>query len=72
MKKLITIVSLIFVCGCVRKALGTDKTYNGEFQVSLLFEHDECKVYRFKDVGDWRYFTNCKGSTTSKVSCGEH
>jgi hypothetical protein len=38
---------------------------NKTYEVSYLFEHDGCKVYRFYDQGHWVYFTNCKGEVTS-------
>lgn len=38
---------------------------NKTYEVSYLFEHDGCKVYRFYDKGHWVYFTNCKGEVTS-------
>lgn len=38
---------------------------NKTYQVSYLFEHDGCKVYRFYDEGHYVYFTNCKGDVTS-------
>lgn len=30
---------------------------NKTYQVSYLFEHDGCKVYRFYDMGNYVYFT---------------
>jgi hypothetical protein len=38
---------------------------NNTYNVSYLFEHDGCKVYRFLDNGNYVYFTNCKGNVTS-------
>ncbi|MHA7108595.1 DUF4884 domain-containing protein [Sunxiuqinia elliptica] len=38
---------------------------NDTYNVSYLFEHDGCKVYRFYDRGHYVYFTNCKGEVTS-------
>jgi Domain of unknown function (DUF4884) len=37
---------------------------NKDYQVSFLFEHDGCKVYRFADRGEFIYFTSCNGETT--------
>ena len=36
---------------------------NNTYSVEYLFEHDGCKVYRFRDNGQFIYFTNCKGET---------
>lgn len=49
---------------------------NETYTIEYLFEHDGCKVYRFLDLGNWVYFTNCGGdvtaisndSTTTRVS----
>lgn len=38
---------------------------NATYEVSYLFEHEGCKVYRFYDRGDYVYFTNCCGNVTS-------
>lgn len=39
-----------------------NKTYNVEY----LFEHEGCKVYRFRDEGHYVYFTNCKNVVVSQ------
>lgn len=38
---------------------------NPSYKVEYLFEHDGCKVYRFMDMGNYIYFTNCQGDVTS-------
>lgn len=38
---------------------------NPSYRVEYLFEHDGCKVYRFMDMGNYVYFTNCQGDVTS-------
>ena len=38
---------------------------NPSYKVEYLFEHDGCKVYRFMDMGNYIYFTNCEGDVTS-------
>lgn len=40
---------------------------NPTYHVHYLFEHEGCKVYRFMDYGNFIYFTNCTGETTSIV-----
>lgn len=37
---------------------------NSTYTVSYLFEHDDCKVYRFYDKGNYVYFTT-RGDVTS-------
>lgn len=38
---------------------------NETYKVEYLFEHDGCRVYRFQDMGNWVYFTNCDGDVTA-------
>ncbi len=38
---------------------------NKDYTVDYLFEYEGCKVYRFKDMGNYVYFTNCAGEITS-------
>lgn len=38
-----------------------NRTYN----IHYLFEHDGCRVYRFQDMRNYVYFTNCTGDVTS-------
>lgn len=38
---------------------------NDTYQVDYLFEHDGCKVYRFRDKDNYVYFTNCTGDVTA-------
>ena len=69
MKKLI--LALLILSGCVREGIRKEITNNAEFELTLLFEKDGCKVYRFYDGGYYRYFTNCKGSVQWNESCGK-
>jgi len=39
---------------------------NQTYTVQYLFEHEGCKVYRFYDLGNYVYFTNCSGETIAK------
>lgn len=41
---------------------------NKDYQVSFLFEHDGCKVYRFNDRGEFIYFTSCHGETMKAMT----
>lgn len=41
---------------------------NLSYKVEYLFEHDGCKVYRFRDNSHYVYFTSCKGETTSVLT----
>lgn len=66
MKKVI-ILSLLFLSGCSddRKPEAIQETSNTTYSVAKLFEHDDCKVYRFYDKSEYRYFANCKYNTSA-------
>lgn len=65
-------VSAILV-GCEKPAESTAFRGAG-FKVETLFTHEGCTVYRFADVGNFRYYTNCKSghhnTTVWNESCG--
>jgi hypothetical protein len=56
-------VALPTVAGCFAEPLQQTQSNNPEVQVDLLFTHDGCKVYRFKD-GGFHYFVKCDGAPT--------
>jgi hypothetical protein len=70
-KTLISMKKLIFLCLTINFSacktemplFKTQPKNNGTYTVEYLFEHDGCKVYRFRDNGQYVYFTNCKGET---------
>ena len=64
MKKLI-IIALLFASCDDRQPQKEVETSNNDYQIQLLFEIDGCKVYRFYDKSEWRYFANTKGSISS-------
>jgi hypothetical protein len=51
------------VIACTGEPIQRNNTNNPDFQVSLLFEHEGIKVYRFRDGGHNVYFTNTCGIT---------
>ena len=69
----IAIVSVIAVsCSTSRpiriepRPIRTESAQNNDtYNVSFLFEHDGCKVYRFTDNFRYVYFTNCTGNTST-------
>lgn len=69
MKPLILFLFLatLMLSGCFYgKPLNTGKTDNNfTYEVSYLFTHDGCDMYRFWDRGQFVYFTNCKGESTA-------
>ena len=56
---------MFYSCTIQRPITEAPPANNKTYEVSYLFEHDGCKVYRFYDQGHWVYFTNCKGEVTS-------
>lgn len=56
---------MLYSCTIQRPITEAPPANNKTYEVSYLFEHDGCKVYRFYDQGHWVYFTNCKGEVTS-------
>lgn len=62
MRYLLLLTTLLLV-SCAKEPISVNNTNNKEIQVSMLFEFDGCRVYRFADAGRAIYFTNCKGST---------
>ena len=53
-------------CGLTGRPIAKSAPENNpSYKVEYLFEHDGCKVYRFMDMGNYVYFTNCQGDVTS-------
>ena len=61
---------MLLLISCAKESNYATKTVDG-FEVSLLFEYEGCKVYRFIDVGRNIHFTNCT-ETMTQVSCGKN
>ena len=59
---------------CYKDPMRTESTDNPEVPVSLLFEKDGCKVYRFYDNRS-HYFVKCENSSATissqSYSCGK-
>lgn len=74
MKKIIRITALIIIavsfysCFSQRPLSRERPDNNRTYRVEYLFEHDGCRVYRFRDAGHYVYFTNCGGDVTSMVN----
>lgn len=75
MKKIaFAMVAVAFsLSGCGKDPVATSSTNNPNVSVSLMFEHDGCKVYRFVDDGRYVYYSNCRGTTQSfkEETCGK-
>lgn len=68
------LILLLLLSSCAKE--GTTVTNVTEakegFDIVKLFTAEGCTVYRFRDYGNFRYFTNCKGSATWQESCGKN
>lgn len=64
MKVVFLLWSLLFFSSCFTTIplKETPADNNQTFEISYLFEHEGCKVYRFNDRGNCVYFTNCEGN----------
>jgi len=69
-------VLVLSMGGCEVPPVSTSPTNNAAVPVSLLFEHDGCRVYRFEDEGRDHWFVRCAGASSSTASttenCGKH
>lgn len=64
--KLLLFYALILAgCSTEKPLIKQAAKNNATYTIEYLFEHDGCKVYRFRDDGHYVYFTSCKGETTS-------
>lgn len=73
MKQILPGILFLIGSGCaVSVPVQTKKPDNNKtYQVDYLFEHAGCKVYRFYDIGNYVYFTNCNGETILKTDSTE-
>lgn len=69
---IIALLSLV-VAGCGNKGEQEKQSSNPNFNVTRLFTHEGCAVYRFSDVGAYRYYAVCGGhaSTDWTEGCGK-
>lgn len=69
MTKLLTLLALpfLFFACYIQQPLHTGPAQNNQtYEVEYLFEHEGCRAYRFRDMGNWVYYTNCNGSTFTR------
>jgi hypothetical protein len=63
---------VLSACYSYRQPISKEPAENNkDYTVEYLFEHDGCKVYRFRDhnkTGDYYvYYTNCKGDAVART-----
>lgn len=65
MKTLMLLVcTLLLFSACSKTPVSTKQSNNPEIKVSILFDFDGCRVYRFVDDGE-KYFARCGGNATT-------
>jgi hypothetical protein len=67
LKSIMLLIASAILASCsIQKPISkTSPENNRSYDVEYLFEHDGCKVYRFRDMGQFIYFTNCQGNVTA-------
>lgn len=63
-KKAALLLSAMLLSGCYNAPEEVTATKN-DYQVGKLFTVDGCSMYRFKDAGNYIYFSNCRGEVDS-------
>lgn len=71
MKSACWLILCLVLPGCAKDPVNSSSTNNPEVTVSLLFEHDGVKVYRFFDQGSYFYYTDARGKTMWEQSHGK-
>jgi hypothetical protein len=66
--KFLAVLFGLVICGCASDPVSTTTTNNKDVQVSLLFEHNGVKVYRFYDNGSYVYYADARGSTMRTIN----
>lgn len=61
-------VLVLSLGGCSTPTIATTATNNADVPVSLMFDFDGCKVYRFEADGHSRYFVRCRASGAQVLS----
>ena len=60
-------LAITFFSCSVGKPINRETSENNQtYKIDYLFEHEGCKVYRFRDKGNYVYFTNCNGEAITK------
>jgi hypothetical protein len=70
-------VGVVVIVGCTKDPVSTTYTNNPEVPVSVLFEYDGCKMYRFADDGRHHYYAKCENAkvqteNSHTESCGKN
>lgn len=65
----VSLIPLVLLASCmVQQPISKEPAQNNQdYKVEYLFEHEGCKVYRFKDGSYYVYFTNCNGEAIART-----
>lgn len=76
MRRFIVALMVVAFTACVEDGEQKQPTSNHSIPVTLLFEHDDCRVYRFLDGSHYHYYAVCRGadrvSVSDRESCGKN
>lgn len=68
------LMALVVLVGCAKDPIATSSTNNAQIQVSMLFQHDRCTIYRFEDEWYLHYYAVCgdkQASVESYIQSGK-
>ena len=66
MRRVVVLVSVaLILSGCLKDPVSKSETNNPNITVETLFDYDGCRVYRFLDNGNYRYFARCGSSVST-------
>jgi len=69
---LLLAAAVLMISGCDQKVPESRASAGpGGYEISTLFNHQGCTVYRFEDSLKTVYFTNCSGAAHYQESCGK-
>ena len=62
---------VLLLAACVKDPISRQVTDNANVQLSLLFSHEGCSIYRFSDAGELHYFADCRNSVSNVTHHGK-
>jgi hypothetical protein len=70
MMKLPLLALFPFAAACVNEPIASSPSTNRDVNVDVLFTHDGCTVYRFRDGSYYHYYVRCRGEpSVVTLSC---
>lgn len=73
MRIILLVFPLFLFYSCAKDPVSSSITDNPGIEAELLFTHEGCKIFRFRDSGHLNYFTTCDSVTYKRSqSCGKN